>query len=501
MFEKDKEAYYEPLFNRDITHKVVILKLLYNKIDGVNIEQLIAATGLDRRTIYKYINQLNDFSLKVYNKEAIVYSPNNNYRFLGNKLDLQNLKVAIIESTPIYALVKLFLSNKTVNLHTFCVENYIGESTFKRQIRKVNQLLKYVKASISIRKGELVILGDEATIRYCFITFLWRTYRGLDWPFDLIPQEKIDGLVNFISSRTGVSISTGKRQQLAYIFAVNIARANIKLEPIENNIPSYSSILIELSPFYKPFKGYLEENFSLGSSEIKFIFNFLQTFPDFSMARKNNQEFLHSIKGLSHPVYSSISQFINFVRKQHPEFGLETSQGNTFVGLLIASHIFIDTFTNCYFNISDINLTAYAMDKFPHLIPTIYDFICKASPHLELNARKTLAVRYAQAYVMVFPPQDFEPEINIYLDTDVPVYVERILMRSIRSVLNPLYNCKLTTASNEDKIDLVLSTLDFNDRFSKTPQLFINAELSEKDAKYILAECRKIILEKEKDRK
>lgn len=51
MFEKDKEAYYEPLFNRDITHKVVILKLLYNKIDGVNIEQLIAATGLDRRTI------------------------------------------------------------------------------------------------------------------------------------------------------------------------------------------------------------------------------------------------------------------------------------------------------------------------------------------------------------------------------------------------------------------------------------------------------------------
>lgn len=102
---------------------------------------------------------------------------------------------------------------------------------------------------------------------------------------------------------------------------------------------------------------------------------------------------------------------------------------------------------------------------------------------------------------MVFPPQDFEPEINIYLDTDVPVYVERILMRSIRSVLNPLYNCKLTTASNEDKIDLVLSTLDFNDRFSKTPQLFINAELSEKDAKYILAECRKIILEKEKDRK
>lgn len=174
MFEKDKEAYYEPLFNRDITHKVVILKLLYNKIDGVNIEQLIAATGLDRRTIYKYINQLNDFSLKVYNKEAIVYSPNNNYRFLGNKLDLQNLKVAIIESTPIYALVKLFLSNKTVNLHTFCVENYIGESTFKRQIRKVNQLLKYVKASISIRKGELVILGDEATIRYCFITFLWR---------------------------------------------------------------------------------------------------------------------------------------------------------------------------------------------------------------------------------------------------------------------------------------------------------------------------------------
>jgi len=143
MFEKDKEAYYEPLFNRDITHKVVILKLLYNKINGVNIEQLIAATGLDRRTIYKYINQLNDFSLKVYNKEAIVYSPNNNYRFLGNKLDLQNLKVAIIESTPIYALVKLFLSNKTVNLHTFCVELYIISHECLNQYRKTSTIGLY----------------------------------------------------------------------------------------------------------------------------------------------------------------------------------------------------------------------------------------------------------------------------------------------------------------------------------------------------------------------
>ncbi|MFK4897216.1 hypothetical protein ACI1TH_10040, partial [Lactococcus petauri] len=172
-----------------------------------------------------------------------------------------------------------------------------------------------------------------------------------------------------------------------------------------------------------------------------------------------------------------------------------------FVAMLLASRIFIDIFDNIYFNSSALYIFSYAQKNFPNLLPHIQEEIKKFEPDLSPNNLKALTLRYAQTYVMEFSPRDFEPEIHILLDTDVPMYADKIMLKRLDALLAPKFNYKWVKREEKRLPDLLLSTGEAADKFSKIPTLYLNAEVSKKDKDAIVKMCEKIVEEKQKQTK
>lgn len=88
--------------------------------------------------------------------------------------------------------------------------------------------------------------------------------------------------------------------------------------------------------------------------------------------------------------------------------------------MLISGRIFVDTFKDIYFNSSALTIFTYSANNYPHFLPSIKKYIKETSPQLSENMMKSLTLRYAQAYAAEFSPRDFEVELLILLDTDLP---------------------------------------------------------------------------------
>ena len=141
------------------------------------------------------------------------------YIFRGNKIDYFRVRGQIVNDEPMMNLAKEFLTHKEVDFSNFCTENFMSESTLRKYIRNANELLIPLGIRINICQGNVRIVGNEASIRYCLVSLFWRYFRGIYWPFKEVERETLD---RFISSLTSVSegISYGKRLQLTYYWAV-----------------------------------------------------------------------------------------------------------------------------------------------------------------------------------------------------------------------------------------------------------------------------------------
>ncbi|WP_270744659.1 helix-turn-helix domain-containing protein [Lactococcus petauri] len=489
--------YPEALFSKDGVRKLLLLKLLYNSEEAVGIEELVFELGLDRRSIYKLIGELNDLiqSEKVVPEiEAIARGQ---YIFNGNKIDYFRLRGQIVNDEPLMNLAKKFLTSQDVDFSSFCTENFMSESTLRKYIRNANKLLDPLDLSVSIRKNKIRILGNEASIRYCLVSFLWRYFQGVSWPFKEVERETLD---RFISSLTNVfeEISYGKRLQLTYYWAVFIQRAQIGCEISKAELPSYFEALVTNNEYFKDFSMNFALKYKLNPQEIKFAFFILYIFPESYRYIQNTSETLSVLKSESPQSYESIREFIVFVREKYPDFEIISEKRARFVAMLISGRIFVDTFKDIYFNSSALTIFTYSANNYPNFLPSIKKHIKKTSPHLSENTVKSLTLRYAQAYAAEFSPRDFEAKLLILLDTDFPLYVDVIMRKRLDHLLSPRFNYEWVSLKQKVLPDLLLATGPTDLRFSNVPKLFINAEVSEQDRKNILEKCEELVLQKKK---
>jgi len=149
-----------------------MLNLIYQEPSGADIELLTEQVGIDRRSIYRYIDYLKDVCSRLKLDADIIRDAKSYYIFTGDLIDYYKLRSELIAEEPIFNLAVKFVSSKTVDFTRFCQANFIGESTFKRQISKSNKLLIQLGIKIINRKGQLLLEGEERIIRYCLISFL-----------------------------------------------------------------------------------------------------------------------------------------------------------------------------------------------------------------------------------------------------------------------------------------------------------------------------------------
>jgi hypothetical protein len=484
--------YIEYLFSKDTCHQLIILKALFSSSSGLDIEALTKIINVDRRTIYSHLNYIKELCKKHEDSGSIDVSKKWEYYFSGNIVEYHNLRSYLLENEYILKLSELFLENSSVNFSDFCQENFIGESTLKRKISKANILLRTTDIRIIFRKNCLYIEGEERKIRYCLISLLWRSYRGTRWPFRQIEEEAIDSILSTVLS-DGRKISYGKQKQLSLYLAVFISRAKTNHIILEENLPSYSKQLIQNNKYLPKLSNIVKKFFDIPDEEIAFILLTFYTFPECYDYFQKTDDTLDVLKKYSKKSYYSVIKFVNFIEKKHPEWDRNGPSSSFFWSMLVSGRIFVDIFGDLYFNSSDVRIFSQAKTEYPNLMPTIEKRILLVESDLSKNTLKSLTLRYAQAYISEFSPQDFEPEIRILLLSDAALYIDLITQERIGNLLRDKYNFILEFDFSTKKPDLVLATgrIDTEDKSSKV--VYISYGITIKDAKNILTACQEIL--------
>lgn len=487
-------SYIDYLFRNSTCHQLLMLNLIYHEPSGADIELLTKQVGIDRRSVYRYIDYLKRLCSQLELTADIVRDNKSYYTFAGDLIDYYRLRSALIEEEVIFNLAVEFVSSKTVDFVHFCQTNFIGESTLKRQISKANKLLTQLGLKIVNRKGQLFLEGEERIIRYCLISFLWRVYRGTTWPFK-IKEDKVYGLIDtIVSSRKQASY--GVKKQLSFYLAVFLSRSAAKNNIQRELLPEYTLNLIAVVKNYDRISEELLSSFELPQEEIEFVLLNFFIFPECYEYFFKTTDTLNILKSHSSKSYKSIVDFQHFMQEKHHDWDMKQPKSSNFMPMLISGRIFVDLFQNIYFNSSAISIFKHAAKAYPNLLPQIQRRLLKFEPRLPYNKLKSLSLRYAQAYVMEFSPQDFEPELTILLASDVAMYLDKMIMDRVEHLLKDRFNFKLTTDSRTPNIDLVLSTGVVDKNLEDIQRLYINSEITKKDAETIVTDCYRILDEK-----
>lgn len=489
--ENINDLHLKKLFPKEIVGEIDILTFLYQNSDGVYIKDIIKHTHLHRKTIYKYINDINDISLNHFGSPYIVLSEKNKYMFIKSKLEYLTLRFLIYESVPITNLISQFSHTSNINLYYFCLKYHISEHSFKAQIKTLTYILKNYNIYLNIRAGEIYIKGDEAKIRYLLVTFFWRLYRGLKWPFYIDRNKLLDNTLLVLQKLSELSYS--KKEILLYFFAINIQRSKSEHYIQHYRLPSYSTILCQtfLNNFSKDFL----LKYTLSAPELEFnvlIFcAFLGEFINF----KYMDTIVEMIRDNQLESYHSIINFLNYVQERDLNWKLRSYNGQLFYSVLISSRIFIDIFKDIYFNVYDLHLNRHASINYPSLLPSLEIVIIKYHSYLSKSEIKALTFRYAEAYITAFPPHDFEPKINILVSTDIPLYIENLLIRRLTSVLSDRFNISISAAP-QNQSDLIIATGLVHPELSEHRIVHVYPHLTHENIIAILSSCSEILNEK-----
>lgn len=490
--------YNDGLFSKEAVRQLSLVKLLYNSDNAIEIDKLVYGLGLDRRSIYKTIEELRGITEANRLHVEINVSSKGEYSFVGNKIAYYKLRALIVDKEPMTQLAKAFLKEESVDFLEFCETLFISESTLKRYLRKVNLLLQPLGMKLSIKKGKIHTLGSEADIRYCLVSFFWRAYHGVLWPFDNLHESQVFRTISNLFSGREI-VSHGKKRQFSYYLAVFILRAQMGKQISSEELPNYFNTLTYDNKSFDVFAKKFKNTFELPSHELACLFLCLYIFPESHGYIQNTSETLGTIHKYSPKSYESIRNFVFFVKEKYPDFDITAQERTTFLAMTIAGRIFVDIFGSVYFNSSAIGIFSYARIHFPQLLPSIEENIKRFEPELSPNTLKSLTLRYAQAYVMEFPPRDFEPKISILLDTDLPMYVDRLISERLTHLLLYKFNFKWVTPEQKILPDLLLATGQVEEKYWNTPTVFLNAEISKKDAEEIVAACERILEKKRKE--
>lgn len=155
MFQSDEEFHIHNLCSKDIQHRFKILSSIYQHISGNNIDELTEVTKLSRKTIYKYIQIINSNSQLLLEKD-IISSDNNLYWFNGNKVDFVTLRLDLFKNTTPIKLIEVLLQNSSVNVYQFCLENFVSESTLKKNLRVFNSFMASLNIKLKVQKMKFI---------------------------------------------------------------------------------------------------------------------------------------------------------------------------------------------------------------------------------------------------------------------------------------------------------------------------------------------------------
>lgn len=481
------------IFDNATQTKMAILEIISKAPQWYSAEKLANLTNSEKKTILKYTNELINEIQQFNHGDLTIQTKKSKGIFLqySDEKVLTHFRLFIIENTFTIQLMKQLFFNYECSLTQLSQQYFLSESTIRRKIAAFNTIIEVLGIKIIARNKNYSLQGDESQIRMLSYICFWAIYKGNIWPFPMVDENKLilltDELLKHLTIPTS-SLNIIDQKMFRYILAINIIRFHQGNEIQENkkwqpylNFRSFSAL-----------EQQLKTDVHLSQNEVKYFFLVVQTFTKTYEYKTLGNQLFQEQKYFDTPAYRTTKEFFSLFQKEF-EYVFSEEQYLAFFGFVLASHLFCDLFYGFSIGISGYNNFEDMQLNYPQLTSKINHLIEQLQEVSQINLlfhKKFLQTVYSLVYSSIATLTKYERSILIYLESDLPKFAEKLIIKDIQLTFQNKFNLKFFSDDWENTTktgiyyDLILSnsTLpSLNQSAVESPIIHINTPLTSQD--------------------
>ena len=202
--------------------EIYILQLLDEDERWWTIDEIATHLHLAKATAQKYISLIkirlqpfheSDIYIEVTTSKGIRlhHHPSFNTHILYSDILKKQLAFSLIDSTLKYG---------TMPIIKIALDNFTSVASVRRKYFALNETLK--RANLAIKNN--TIRGKEEDIRWFYSEYYWEIFKGSEWPFPNISQNRIHKLIGRIEKSLRISVVPEVKEKVSYWIAINHIR-------------------------------------------------------------------------------------------------------------------------------------------------------------------------------------------------------------------------------------------------------------------------------------
>ena len=476
-----------------------LLERIDCQLTPYTIEGITKDTEHSRNTVRKYLEMLETRIATHFKPEEILLKVNNQKidYFRSRHFSIQKVYLSIMEENITLNLIEQFFYKEFFSLEQFCKEYYVSNSSMRRKLKKVNELLKPKQLRISLI--ERALIGKEEDVRHFYFQLYWTIFRGAKWPFHQVKREKVLAVVKKIEEHLDMSFSPSAREKFAYFYAISgIRREQGYQVKLEKAICKF----MEKTTFYQPLKEiiphfYLGAGISTDESEFTAILIALEIIPGIKNEKRpwNSVLLQHQKQNTSMYRVSQfwITSFEKYFKLTFPEEAKEDM-----LQKLIRCHSRTFLLRHDFQFVSHYQYTDELKETLPIFNSQLEDFftILQKSNYKETFINKDyLFPRYALIALKYLNLVEKEKQIIVAIETDSAILFEELIQDKLIASFGRMYDLKFV--SIREAYDIVITNFPLEDTEAEKT-IFIRSQLNTRDWLILQQEFDDIIKAKQK---
>jgi hypothetical protein len=476
------------IFDQTLAKEWEIFLILRHEDRFFTTEELSATTNLTisqvLKIVTKLINDLEDFGTDTM---EVVFSKGKGARFVAKELQTNPRKflIFLVEETLGFKLLKSILNEDYVSTSNFSYENFVSDSTVRRQLNKFRDNLH--KFDLEITRSDALLSGNEKQARLFLNMMLWRIYAGEGWPFEAVNELHIDYLATNILKESGLSLTPIQKRQLMFFLAIGIIRRRnnhyVEFEESWGELTDNNAAYTYFKDHIRPFASFIDDY--PGEVALLFFLLIIQSenleviqmlYSNFEENKKNNS-FLYQA---TQAFYDNVSQDVKTIPEDLKDVILLSS---------FSYHLFTHLFKNFSTDISGYDYsvildTVLSKPVLPNLKKNLLSMIRNLYDETKLDLfleEDYLVTKYALILTLIKAQTYFEPVIKIKISTDLPLLINLRLQERINNLFGSSYRLEFLNATDPDHGDILLTNISLpreTKDYEKVNIVYINRNLT-----------------------
>lgn len=474
------------------------LKIL-QKIDSEDrwwkSEEIAEDLQLSKATVQKYLSALKmrieafpeeKVSLQISTSRGIYFSRSADF-------NLQFIYTDILKELLIFSILDAFIYNEAMPITQVSADNYVSVASIRRKYKTLNNYFDGL--DILIKKDTLV--GDERQIRWFFSELYWQVFRGVEWPFALIPRDYVENMVETIQNFFGFEIIPEVKEQMMYWIAVNALRhskgyrvpEDIEIKKFALNHPLFEKFNTILKQIF-PSKAKVHDKNIQG--ELQYLFLLVCALPVLEKNEEFSELVYQSHKNAQTAIYRATQLWLRLYEENFEQIS-SSHQYHRIEKKLVRIHSFsylykmgaaiypIDNYVNEIFD--DHPVFSKKMEQLFTTLQANYPEVVKSKDYLMEN--------YALLSMDELNIDKFEQSITIALSFSEGLIYERVVRERILTHFAGKY--KLEFVPYNQVKDLLITDLPQQNTKERHSVISVRARLTERDYHNIEEEISKTL--------